>query len=79
MSHFYGDLKGNRGKATRCGTANSGIKAHVRGWNVGCEAWCYTDGDVDVVEIYVTTGSNGRGNNILLGRYFNDNGKLVKV
>ncbi len=33
MSHFYGYLQGNKGQATRCGSKNSGIKAHIRSWN----------------------------------------------
>jgi len=33
MSHFYGYLEGNRGVATRCGSKNSGIQAHIRSWH----------------------------------------------
>lgn len=32
MAHFYGNLKGSRGEATRCGTASSGIKVSARSW-----------------------------------------------
>jgi len=36
MSTFYGNLLGSRGEATRCGTANSGIRAAVRSYHGSC-------------------------------------------
>ena len=58
MSHFYGSIQGNRGEVTRCGSKESGISGHIRGWGVGARVNCYVDkmGD-DVVEIYRTSGS----------------------
>lgn len=32
MAHFYGNLKGSRGMATRCGTASSGLTVSARSW-----------------------------------------------
>jgi len=32
MAHFYGNLKGARGEATRCGTRDSGIRVSARSW-----------------------------------------------
>lgn len=32
MAHFYGNLKGSRGEATRCGTASSGLSVSARSW-----------------------------------------------
>ena len=32
MAHFYGNLKGSRGEATRCGTASSGLTVSARSW-----------------------------------------------
>ena len=32
MAHFYGNLKGSRGEATRCGTRQSGIRVSARSW-----------------------------------------------
>jgi len=32
MAHFYGNLKGSRGEATRCGTASSGMSVSARSW-----------------------------------------------
>ena len=40
MSHFYGNMKGNRGEITRCGAKSSGLRAHVRGWEVGVRVVC---------------------------------------
>lgn len=41
MSHFYGDIKGCRGEATRCGSAESGIRGHIRGWHIGASVRCF--------------------------------------
>lgn len=35
MGHFYGTLEGNRGQASRLGTANSGLRTEAAGWK-GC-------------------------------------------
>lgn len=32
MAHFYGTIQGNRGEATRCGTAGSGFQAVAASW-----------------------------------------------
>ena len=35
MSKFYGSIEGSaKTTATRCGTKNSGIESHTRGWNL---------------------------------------------
>lgn len=58
MSHFYGDLQGSRGSATRCGTRSSGISSHPRGWNVGVKVEGSNCGTYDVFGIDLTRGSN---------------------
>lgn len=65
MSHFYGSMEGNRGTVTRCGTKNSGVRAHIRGWDSGVSAWMAaereSDGEsTDYCLIQITSGSNGR-------------------
>lgn len=35
MSHFYANIQGNRGEATRQGTKESGMFGHIRSWNTG--------------------------------------------
>ena len=51
MSHFYANIQGNRGEATRGGSKDSGIDGHIRGWNSGAKVICeVNDKDQDVVE-----------------------------
>ena len=58
MSHFYASIEGNRGMATRCGTKNSGIQGHIRGWRVGAKVECDVNcNGKDVVRVYSTGGS----------------------
>ena len=60
MSRFYAEIKGNRGKASRCGFKDSGMWSHTRGWNRGVEVRGYVDQDGnDCFNIYVTGGSGG--------------------
>lgn len=80
MSHFYGNLKGCRGETTRCGTKGSGIRSHVRGWNVGCRVDCFVDehGE-DCVRVYITGGSNGRLEDKFIGVWQRMDDMLVKM
>lgn len=61
MAHFYGEIQGNRGEATRMGTKDSGFRSHIRGWHVGASVNCNHNNskDRDQVSIYATTGSSG--------------------
>jgi hypothetical protein len=69
MAHFYGNLQGSRGEATRMGTKNSGIEAHVRGWGVGIYVSCFVDTDgTDVCVARQTGGSNNPSGIKELGR-----------
>ncbi len=61
MSKFYGDLQGSRGEATRCGTKQSGIRSHVRGWHVGIRATVDDRLAGDTVHVYATSGSSNNG------------------
>lgn len=80
MSRFYASIQGNRGEATRTGSANSGIVGHIRGWNVGVHVVvgpkCGNE-DMDECCIYLTGGSNGRSDSILLGRFTVDDLKQM--
>lgn len=71
MARFSGSIKGQRGQASRMGSAASGIHAHVRGWDVGVEVFGDTgDGaNVDTFTVYLTAGSNGSAIPKLLGRF----------
>lgn len=74
--HFYGSIQGNRGEATRGGSAQSGITAHPRGWNVGVRV----DGHVlgvqdeadDTFDVRITGGSNDGWRSQHLARVFRD-------
>ena len=57
MSQFYGSMQGGRGEATRCGTKNSGMVAHIRGWDIGAKVICFHENGKDIVRVYKTGGS----------------------
>jgi hypothetical protein len=71
MAHFYGEIEGQaRTTATRRGSKNSGISAHVRGWDIGARVQCFVnDQGEDCVSIRLTSGSNGRLQDKCLGVY----------
>jgi len=67
MSHFYGELQGSRGSISRGGDRSSGIRAHIRGWNIGCRVKCYVNGDgIDEIAIYKTRGSHNEASEELV-------------
>jgi len=70
MSRFYGSMQGNRGEATRQGSANSAMYAHIRGWDIGASVKCGVgpDGN-DRVTVSITRGSNGHGTERPLGTF----------
>ena len=53
MAHFYGEIQGNRGGATRMGSKDSGFRAHIRGWHVGVRVQCWYDEETGKDEIHV--------------------------
>ena len=69
MAQFYGSVVGNRGEASRMGSRESGISGHIRGWGIGASVRCFEENGRDVVEVYATSGSNGREQPKLLGRF----------
>lgn len=70
MSHFYASIQGNRGEATRQGTAKTGITGHIRSWNVGARVTCYVDANgEDYVSITLTSGSGYSGLSKNLGAF----------
>lgn len=70
MANFRATIKGTRGQASRLGSKNSGIKAHVNGWDVGIDvcASVNTDGQ-DEFRVYLTGGSNDAGTPVCVGTY----------
>jgi len=61
MARFYAEIKGNRGAATRTGSASSGISGHIRGWDLGALVEVDVDPATgkDRLTVYRTSGSNG--------------------
>lgn len=58
MARFYASIKGNRGPASRCGSVSSGIRGHIRGLDRGVEVNIFDRYGEDVIQIYLTGGSN---------------------
>jgi len=59
MARFYAEIKGNKSMASRIGTKDSGIWAHIRGWNIGVEIQCYVNEEgKDCIRVQQTGGSN---------------------
>lgn len=56
MSHFYGYLQGNRGEATRCGSRDSGIRAHIRSWSHDVKMWLHDNDGKDELTIEIPKG-----------------------
>lgn len=65
MAHFYGSMTGQaKTTATRRGSVNSGMDAHIRGWFIGVRVCLrHVDGK-DVVTVYRTTGSTPNGHDV---------------
>ena len=62
MAPFYGTLRGKTGiRVTRCGSADGGVFAHVRGWRRGLEARAY-GGGINASETVAVTLTGGSQN-----------------
>ena len=59
MAHFYANIQGNRSERTACGTKNSGISGHIRGWDIGAWSAVGHANGKDIVTMKLTSGSNG--------------------
>lgn len=58
MAQFKAEIQGTRGEASRLGSKNSGMRAHVHGWNVGVKILAEHKNGKDVFYVYRTGGSN---------------------
>lgn len=79
MAHFYGKVQGSHGEVTRTGTKSSGLKASVNGWNIGGDVEIEHDPAIgDIVNFYITKGSNNPERH-LLGTFTLDlHGNIIK-
>ena len=58
MAQFYANIQGNHGESTRMGTKDSGLHAHLRGWDIGVKVEIVHIAGVDIIEVWSTGGSN---------------------
>ena len=81
MAHFYGNLKGSRGEATRCGTKSSGIRVSARSWSGSVSVEMDEPGAHTCVCIRVADGSLTGGRILFSGRLSTllDAARLVAV
>lgn len=77
MARFRAVIQGNRGSASRLGSAHSGLQANVNGWDVGVEVAAHAEGENDSFFIYMTGGSNDSHPTTYIGRVTLVNGKPV--
>jgi hypothetical protein len=60
MARFRATIVGQRGEASRLGSAKSGLTARVNGWYSGIRVEAGVDQDgADRFEVFTTGGSNG--------------------
>lgn len=67
MARFRGTVQGQRSQASRLG--HSELTVAANGWDVGARVDLDPDGDDDVVTVWITSGSNGNGHSVCLGRF----------
>lgn len=69
MGQFYGEIRGNRGGASRMGSKDSGLWGHLRGWDVGVEVSLRNVNGRDMVTVYRTGGSNSSSRRELIAEF----------
>ena len=60
MAQFRGTIQGNRGRASRLGTKNSGLSVSANGWHIGVRVELDHVDSKDIATVYLTGGSSGR-------------------
>lgn len=70
MSRFYGEVEGNGSVASRMGGKVSGLRGHIRGWNLGAKVkmWVNSEGE-DVCTIHLSSGSSPDLSDVLIGSF----------
>ena len=71
MSHFYANIRGHRGEATRMGHKSSGMYSNTAGWKgaISVHVWYDNEKDEDRYRVQLNTwqGSGGRNRVIASG------------
>jgi hypothetical protein len=67
MAQYYGTIQGNRGEASRIGHKTSGLHSVTNAWGIGCTVLLSWDSSkqCDMIQIYLTDGSNGNKSQLL--------------
>lgn len=79
MAHFYGGVHGNRGQATRLGTAGSGMNTFAQGWDLGATVRVFVDKDgKDRVSVWLTGGTNKSTCDRYLGSFTQEDLKTME-
>lgn len=69
MARFMTTVDNSRGKSVNVAGESIGQHLHIRGWDSGVKVESYRQqDDQDGFAIYMTDGSNGHGQKILIGR-----------
>lgn len=70
MAQFRATIEGQRGIASRLGNKKSGIITKTNGWKSGVrvEGEYREQDEEDVFDVWMTGGSGGTPNQVLLGR-----------
>lgn len=82
MSRFYATVNGqSKTTATKCGNKQSGMYAHIRGWNIGATIDLMVDSDnEDILCIEITGGSNNAATKKFIGRFkLGKRGGIIKL
>ena len=69
MARFRGTIHGQRGEASRLGTASSGLTVKANGWDLSGTVSMFGPTDSDSVQLTLTTGSNGSDSPTSLGAW----------
>ena len=68
MSNFYGTVTSSTYKTVASRRGHGDIAAHIRGWDSGVKIYGTKKGVTEnEFEIYLTSGSGGRGRDLFLG------------
>ncbi len=74
MSRFYSSVDNSRGTTVTAQGGASGQRSHTRGWTAGVIVDSHPafdengkKTDEDELDVYMSTGSNGRGHDVLIG------------
>ncbi len=66
MAHFYSTIQGNRGEASRLGSAKSGMIVNCSGWNSEIKINASVIDGKDQFKVYKTSGSGNLEPDVLI-------------